>query len=80
LAQKTTGRHGTFLECAITASASSQKPKLACSRLSRGSTDTRAKGTGWPVYVRRIVEKLGGQLALKPLGPGSIFFFTLPSA
>jgi len=41
----------------------------------------RAKGHGLGLsIVRRIVEKLGGQVGLESeLGKGSTFFFTLPA-
>jgi PAS domain S-box-containing protein len=49
------------------------------------NTATELRGTGHGVglsIVRRIVEKLGGQVAAynNPDGPGSTFSFTLPSA
>jgi two-component system, sensor histidine kinase and response regulator len=42
----------------------------------------RAKGHGLGLsIVRRIVEKMGGQVGVESaIGQGSVFFFTLPSA
>jgi two-component system sensor histidine kinase/response regulator len=50
-------------------------------RYQRGNGSRRSLGLGLGLYLcRQIVEAHGGQIGVKPLNPGTTFWFTLPQA
>ena len=66
--------------CATTARASRRKPRAPVRPFSQvGQVHEAGHGLGLSI-VRRIIEKLGGQVGVESQpGQGSLFFFTLPA-